>query len=188
MLAMWRRRRRVLAKFAIVLVVAATAALLLRAYVVAPYYIPSESMEPTLHGCTGCDDDHILVDKVSYRFHDPRQSDIVVFDKPDGVSVPPGEDVLIKRVIALPGDKIEIRKGRVIIDGTALEESYLNKDKSCYAQENLSARTIPQGRVFVMGDNRCDSTDSRVFGPIPESSIVGRAWLIIWPLTRIGTL
>ncbi|MEO9138540.1 MAG: signal peptidase I [Jatrophihabitans sp.] len=184
----WKRWRRGLVKLVVLAAVAAVAATLLRIFVLAPYYIPSESMEPTLHGCTGCDNDHVLVDKISYRFHDPRQSDIVVFDKPKGVVVPAGEDVLIKRVIALPGDTIAIKKGRVIVNGALLKESYLNKDKSCYPSTNMVTRTVPANRVFVMGDNRCNSTDSRVFGTIPESAIVGRAWLIIWPLKRIGTL
>lgn len=185
LLALWRRRRRGLIKLVIVAVIVAVVAVLLRFFVVAPYYIPSESMEPTLHGCTNCDNDHVLVDKVSYRFGDPSQSDIVVFDRPKGVDV--SEDVLIKRVIAVPGDKISIKKGRVIIDGTALREPYLNENTSCYSSMDMGPRKVPEGHYFVMGDNRCDSTDSRIFGSIPESSIVGRAWLIVWPLKRIGT-
>lgn len=164
-------------------------ALLLRLFVVQPYYIPSASMEPTLHGCAGCNDDHVLVDKISYRAHDVRANDIVVFDRPKGVNVP--ETVLIKRVIALAGDRISATKGQVFVNGLRLDEPYLDRDRSCYAHspiENFTARTVPAGDVFVMGDNRCDSTDSRSFGPIPTSSIVGRAFAIIWPLNRLRML
>jgi signal peptidase I len=170
-------------------VIALGAALLLRTYVVAPYYIPSASMEPTLHGCDNCNDDHVLVDKISYRAHDVRVQDIVVFTRPKGVQVP--DKVLIKRVIALAGDKISATKGQIFVNGLRIDESYLNKDKSCYARspdENFRTRTVPDGRVFVMGDNRCNSTDSRDFGAIPTSSIVGRAFAIIWPLKRLGGL
>jgi signal peptidase I len=105
------------------------------------------------------------------------------------VNVP--ENVLIKRVIALAGDKISLKKGQVFVNGLQVNEPYLNKDHSCYAaspDENFSARTVPSGDVFVMGDNRCDSTDSRAFGAIPISSIVGRAFAIIWPLGRFRLL
>jgi signal peptidase I len=183
------RWRRTLTRGFITIAIAALAALVLRTYVVQPYYIPSESMEPTLHGCAGCNDDHVLVDKISYRAHDVREGDIVVFHRPKNADVP--DKVLIKRVIALGGDKIAVKKGRVFVNGLVLDEPYLNKDKSCYADspiENFAARTVPSGDVFVMGDNRCHSADSRDFGPIATSSIIGRAFAIIWPLNRIQLL
>ena len=99
--------------------------LLLRTYVVAPYYIPSESMEPTLHGCTGCNDDHVLVDKFSYRLHDPHQSDIVVFTRPPAAQTT--DHVLIKRVIGLPGDRVVLKHGNVYINGKRLKEPYVRK-------------------------------------------------------------
>jgi signal peptidase I len=173
----------------VVVLIAGLAAVLLRAYVIQPYYIPSASMEPTLHGCTGCNDDHVLVDKISYRFVNPSTGDIVVFHRPPKAQVP--DNVLIKRVIGLPGDRIAMRDGHVILNGKMLQEGYLDKDHSCYASapyENFPALTVPKGDVYVMGDNRCNSTDSRVFGPIPESLIIGRAFAIIWPWHRIGLL
>ncbi len=136
---------RVLIRLIIVFAFIAGAALLLRTWVVQPYYIPSASMEPTLHGCSNCDDDHVLVDKVSYRAHGVRVGDIVVFSRPKGVQVP--DKVLIKRVIALAGDKISATQGQIFVNGLAIEEPYLNKDHSCYARspdENFNARTVPE--------------------------------------------
>jgi signal peptidase I len=176
----------------VIVAIAALAAVLLRVFVVQPYYIPSASMEPTLHGCTGCNDDHVLVDKISYRAHGVRVGDIVVFHRPEAANpadVP--EDVLIKRVIAKGGDSIAIKKGEVYVNGRVLDETYINDDHSCYATsplENFSKRTVPDGDVFVMGDNRCNSIDSRTFGPIKTSSVIGRAFAIIWPIGRIGLL
>lgn len=178
-----------LVRTSVIVVIAALAALLLRVFVVQPYYIPSASMEPTLHGCKGCNDDHVLVDKISYRIHGPKAGDIVVFHRPRAANpaeVP--ESVLIKRVIATGGDKIAIRKGRVYVNSLVLDEPYLNKDHSCYPTMNMARRTVPKNDVFVMGDNRCDSIDSRAFGPVPTSSIIGRAFAIIWPLNRIRLL
>jgi signal peptidase I len=184
-----------LLRIAVLVGIAAGAALLLRAFVVAPYYIPSGSMEPTLHGCANCNDDHILIDKISYRFHPPQQSDIVVFAAPPGAGLP--DKVLVKRVVGLPGQHLALRHGYVYINGKRLEEPYLNRAflrKECgpggpsTPETGRSRWTIPSGDVFVMGDNRCNSTDSRAFGPIPDSSIIGRAFAIIWPLGRIRLL
>jgi signal peptidase I len=183
------RWKKTLTRTGVTLLIAALAAVLLRVFIVQPYYIPSASMEPTLHGCPGCNDDHVLVDKISYDVHAVRAGDIVVFHKPDNAQVP--EDVLIKRVIALAGDRISMTHGRVYINGGLLDEGYLNKDHSCYAtdpSENFGPRTVPKGDVFVMGDNRCNSEDSREFGPISTSSIIGRAFMIVWPLDRIRFL
>jgi signal peptidase I len=152
-------------------------------------------MEPTLHGCANCNDDHILIDKISYRFHPPQQSDIVVFAAPPGAGLP--DKVLVKRVVGLPGQHLALRHGYVYINGKRLEEPYLNRAflrKECgpggpsTPETGRSRWTIPSGDVFVMGDNRCNSTDSRAFGPIPDSSIIGRAFAIIWPLGRIRLL
>ncbi len=183
----WRRVRRPLLRFGIFAAVAVAAVVLLRVFVVAPYYIPSASMEPTLHGCSSCDDDHVLVERVSYHLHDPRRGDVVVFSRPPSVSVP--EKVLIKRVIAIGGDTVTLRNGRVVRNGTPLQEDYVNKACGAHPTRPLDGRKhwiVPDGDVFVMGDNRCDSIDSRAFGPVPVSSITGRAWLIFWPLGRLG--
>jgi signal peptidase I len=175
------------ARLLVVVVIAAVIATLLRTYVIAPYYIPSASMEPTLHGCTGCNNDHVLVDKLSYKMHDIHRGDVVVFHRPKAWQVT--DQVLVKRVIGLPGDKLSARNGIVYVDGLALEEPYL--DKACQSgTTNFPTKpvTVPDGEAYVMGDNRCDSSDSRRFGAIPDSAVIGRAFLIVWPLGRLHWL
>jgi signal peptidase I len=160
---------------------------LLRTFVVGSYWIPSASMEPTLHGCPGCNDDHVLVNKLSYKMHGFKRGDVVVFTKPANVAVP--EKVLIKRVIGLPGDLLTDRNGSVFVNGLQLTEPYVNP--LCkHGTTGLPAHgaRVPAGKLYVMGDNRCDSKDSRAFGPIPESSVQGRAFVIIWPYGRMHYL
>ncbi|MEO9133385.1 MAG: signal peptidase I [Jatrophihabitantaceae bacterium] len=187
--------RRVLRRFVrtgIVLTVLVLAAALLRVYVVAPYFIPSASMEPTLHGCSGCNNDHVLVDKLSYRMHDIHRGDVVVFHRPLTWAVP--DKTLIKRVVGLPGDKIRVTGGKLFVNGLMLQESYTNSacpPGSSGTGTLAGGKTygpVPLGDVFVMGDNRCDSSDSRMFGPVPDSTVIGRAFVIIWPLGRIHFL
>jgi signal peptidase I len=183
---------RKLVRLTVVVAIAIAAALLLRSYVVEPYYVPSQSMEPTLHGCAGCDDDHVLVEKLSYLFHDPQPGDIVVFNRPSTWRVP--DKVLIKRVIGVPGDVIKLQNGKVYRDNVQLDEPYVNqKCRHGTVPKDGSERRklypkVPNGDVFVMGDNRCDSEDSRYFGVVPQSTIIGRAFVIIWPLHRIHSL
>jgi signal peptidase I len=166
-----------------VLVVAAAIALVLRAFVISPYYIPSGSMETTLHGCGGCNNDHVLVDKLSYKLHDVHRGDVVVFHRPARWAVP--EKLLIKRVIGLPGDVITDHGGAVYINGLMLIEPYVKS--GCTTDLGKAQFTVPAGQYFVMGDNRCpgQSADSRLFGTITKSAIVGRAFVIIWPLGRL---
>src|SRR5581483_9989520 len=143
-----RWRRWLIRGFVFALIIG-TAAFLLRSYVVQPYYIPSESMEPTLHGCTGCNDDHVLVDKISYRAHDVREGDIVVFHRPKGDQSP--ESVLIKRVIALAGDDVQLKKGHVFVNGLELNEPYVNKNCGSAPTQPLTSTThwsVPNGDVF----------------------------------------
>jgi signal peptidase I len=118
-----------------------------------------------------------VVEKISYNFHEPRRGDIVVLKVPQA-----GSGLLIKRVIGLPGEKIEIKGGKVYINEQPLEEPYL----SSQAQRDMKATVVPPKHVFVMGDNRGFSNDSRSFGPVPLDNIVGRAWFSYWPLDRIG--
>jgi signal peptidase I len=182
-----RRRRRQFAfpiRLLVLLAVTALLAVGLRAFVVEPFWIPSESMEPTLHGCSGCDNDRLLVDRLSYHLHAVHRGDVVVFHRPPALEA--AEKVLIKRVIGLPGETVSGHGGKVWIGSRPLEESYVNR--ACHGTADFSPVTVPSGRYFVMGDNRCDSTDSRFFGAIPGSSIIGRAFLIIWPLSRVHWL
>jgi signal peptidase I len=147
-----------------------------RPFVMEAFWIPSGSMIPTLE--IG---DRVLVNKFIYRFTEPKRGDIIVFRSVDN----PKED-LIKRVVGLPGDKIAVRRGSLIVNGEPQKEPYTNKklpDRSFYAKT-----IVPQEHVFVMGDNRGNSADSRVFGPLPRKNIEGEAFLRFWPPHRIGVL
>jgi len=147
-----------------------------RPFVMEAFWIPSGSMIPTLE--IG---DRVLVNKFIYRFTEPKRGDIVVFESVDD----PKED-LIKRVVGLPGDKIAVRRGHLFLNGERQREPYLNKklpDRTFYART-----TVPKRHVFVMGDNRGNSADSRVFGALPEKNIEGEAFLRFWPPHRIGLL
>ena len=147
-----------------------------RPFVVEAFYIPSESMVPTLR--VG---DRVLVNKFIYRFTEPKRGDIIVFKSVEG-----DDEDLIKRVVGVPGDKISVRNGRLFVNGEHQREPYVNKK---YPDRSFSAPTIvPKGHVFVMGDNRTNSQDSRVFGPVPKRNIEGEAFLRFWPPDRIGWL
>lgn len=156
----------------------------LRAFVIASYYIPSASMEPTLHGCDGCQPDMVLVDKLSYRFSAIHRKDVVVFDRPP--LAPPEDKELIKRVIGLPGDTVSGHDGKVYVDGRPLTEPYVNP--ACHGTTDFTTVTVPPGRYFMMGDNRCDSFDSRMFGTIARSAVVGRAFAVMWPVKHLRWL
>ncbi len=161
-----------------VIVGALAVAMLIKTFLFQAFYIPSDSMVPTLD--VG---DRVLVNKLSYDAHDVRRGDIVVFRRPEGA---PGEvDDLIKRVIGLPGDELVLVGDQIQIDGDVLEEPYLPEGTVTCC---LDAITVPDGEVFVMGDNRGDSFDSRRFGTVPIDSIVGRAFVTVWPPSRLGSL
>ncbi|MEO7613680.1 MAG: signal peptidase I [Streptosporangiaceae bacterium] len=165
------------------LVVTAVAlALLIRTFAVQAFFIPSGSMEQTLHGCTGCRGDRVLVEKIGYHLVDPGRGDIVVFE---GKGDWPDED-LIKRVIAVGGQKVECcdAQGRVTVDGKPLDEPYLFEDN----HRKFGPVTVPKGSLWMMGDHRSMSSDSRDHGPISVDDVVGRARIIIWPLPRIDWL
>ncbi len=134
--------------------------------------VQGQSMEPNLH-----DNQRLIIEKVSYHFHPPQRGDIIVIRVQNRRS-----DPLIKRVIGLSGETIEIRDGHVYINSQALEESYLHQ----LTLGNMSPRVISPGHVFVLGDNRGASNDSRSFGEVPFSDIVGRAWFRYWPPEQIG--
>jgi signal peptidase I len=173
-----------------VVVVAVLVAVLLRAFVVATYSIPSGSMEPTLK--IG---DRIVVNKLSYDLHGVDRGNIVVFTTPpnENCAGPPVSD-LVKRVIGLPGETISLHNGSVFINGQLLPETFLPPDvrDDTYPGPSNAAYSlhqpyrIPAGDVYVMGDNRPQSCDSRYWGPIRESTIVGKVDMRIWPLSRLA--
>ncbi len=131
-----------------------------------------QSMEPTLHSTQ-----RVVIEKITYRFfHGPRRGDIVVIRMPDQ------SDLLIKRVIGLPGETIEVRGGQVYINGEMIEEPWSTTNGG----GSYGPRTIPPLHVFVLGDNRGASNDSRNFGPVKIDNVVGHAWLSYWPLKDVG--
>ena len=175
-----------------ILLGAAIVALLVRAFIFQAYFIPSGSMIPTLE-----ENDRVLVNKLSYDFHDVNRGDVVVFARPANED-PTGIPDLIKRIIALPGETVQLRNGDVYVDDALVRESYLVEQVStrplrndaipgCIDGDPINC-TVPEGYVFVMGDNRTGSRDSREFGPIPIDSIVGRSFVRVWPLTHLGLL
>lgn len=177
-------------------------AVVFKTFLVAAFYIPSGSMESTLNIS-----DRVLVEKVSYRFGDVQRGDVVVFvhdepgARPAGPSnpvtgflsslgqaigvVPPSDRDFIKRVVGLPGDTINCRNGGLYRNGEPVPEPYLNPGTET---QSCTRTTVGPGELYVMGDNRSNSQDSRVFGPIKRSDVVGRAFVRIWPLTDIGWL
>lgn len=181
----------------ILVLVALVLAVLLKVFVVQAFYIPSSSMEDTL-----AINDRVVVSKLSYRFGDVDRGHVVVFDDPSGIdrnesvlraivrnlgeatglSTPRSE--FIKRVVAVAGEVVEVRAGRAIVDGLPLDEPYARILGD--GGPDHGPATVPPGHVFVLGDNRDFSRDSRSFGPIPTDEIVGRAFLIIWPPGHVG--
>jgi signal peptidase I len=184
----------------ILILVALTIAVIIKTFFLQAFYIPSGSMEETLQI-----NDRVMVNKLAYRFGDPVRGDVVVFDSPFnhenegeslvgkifrnigeavGISQPASE--YIKRVIALPGETIEVHDGAVHIDGEILNEPWL--EDGLRIRGDFGPETVPEGFVFLMGDNRNGSQDSRFFGPRPIEDIVGKAFVIVWPPSRWGGL
>jgi signal peptidase I len=182
----------VFAEYGVILLVAIAVAFLLQAFVVKPYRIPSPSMVPTLDP-----GDRVLVARFMYHFTTPAHGNIVVFKYPLDTRV-----VFIKRGIGLPGDTLALRNGRVYINGVVQNEPYVAKmdgrtsptqpappiSGSTISQPWSLNRpyTVPAHTYFMMGDNRLDSDDSRVWGPVPARDLIGRAFLVYWPVTRLG--
>ncbi len=199
-------QRSFLAELPVLVLIAFVLALLLKTFLIQAFYIPSESMVPTLE--IG---DRVLVNKVVYEIREPRRGEVVVFrDEPDipgldtrsvgervldfltsGLGASPNERDFIKRIIGLPGETIEVREGVVHINGQPLEE-VVSGDGGYLLEPDLSdfgPVTIPDGQYFVMGDNRRNSADSRsALGPVPREELIGRAFVVIWPLDRLDTL
>ena len=174
-------------------------ALVIRTFLFQAFFIPSPSMEPTL-----IKGDRVLVNKIPYYFHDPRRGDIVVFENPNpdavpdrglvsgffhwlflglGVQQPENED-FIKRVIGVPGDNVQGKHGFVYVNGEKIDEPYLTQETQPFDKV-----TVPEGKLFVMGDNRGNSLDSRfTLGFVPIDKVVGKAFIKIWPPSRFGLL
>ncbi len=172
--------------------------MLIKTFLVQPFWIPSESMLPTIEV-----NDRVMVNKLAYKWDAPQRGDIVVFRDPaEGEideSIPEavirsvleavgvrtrGRDDLIKRVIGLPGDVVVIQNNTVVVNGTAIDEPYLND----VDMSDDGPFTVAEGEVFVMGDNRNFSFDSRGFGSIPLEDLIGRAFVTIWPVENFGGL
>jgi signal peptidase I len=168
------RTTRAFVDWVVVVGIALLVAILVRTFLLAHFVVDGTSMYSTLN--TG---DRVFVNKLSYRLHEPNRGDVVVLHQIGGSS----ERDLIKRVIALPGEQIEIRSCEVTIDGRRLEEPYL--DPLVVTPGNCGGdfppTVVPDDSVFVMGDNRAGSSDSRALGPIHESDLVGRAFVVFWP-------
>lgn len=215
-----RRAHGVLAFFKELPVLVALAlgiALVIKAFLVQAFYIPSASMRPTLK-----EGDRVLVNKVSYRLHAPRRGDVVVFKDPYGETVCPKETPagfapppqcnrsaigkardwfaelfglpssqhrdFIKRIIGLPGETIEIREGDVYINGDKLDLPTTAEDGPQKDASVMAPVTIPEGHFWVMGDNRANSSDSRVFKAIAREKIIGKAFVVLWPPNRFKGL
>jgi signal peptidase I len=186
----------------LIIAVAIGLALAIQALLIKPFVIPTGSMEPTL-----AIDQRVLVDRVSFRFTEPEVGDIVVFHPPLGATKgrecgaqhppeqacpeptsEPADDNYIKRVVGTPGDELSVVDGTVYVNGEPLDEPYVRQNQTCGDCNLPEEVTIPPGHFFMMGDNRGSSSDSRVWGPVPEEWIVGNAFFTYWPIPRIGTL
>jgi signal peptidase I len=172
-----KRKMNPLVEWLIVVAVAITSALLVRAFVVQQFAVEGESMRTTLE-----DGDRVLVNRLSYRLHDPRRGDVVVLKRFDSPSTP--ERDLIKRVIGLEGERVRVEHCVVYIDDQPLIEPYLDAEVQAAdgCGSDQAEITVPDNTVFVLGDRRGKSSDSRVFGPVPFDLLIGRAFVIIWPL------
>jgi signal peptidase I len=186
-------KRGTIVDYGVIAVVAIVSALLIQAYVVKPYRIPTPSMAATLRP-----GDRVLVNRVVYHLREPRRGDVVVFRYPKNREV-----TFIKRIVGLPGDTLAVRDGRLYVGGRALTEPYVHVTRGVTDPTNpgmgqsgttvgepwslSEPYTVPPDAYFVMGDNRTNSDDSRDWGTVPRSDIVGEGSLVYWPLGRWGT-
>ncbi|MEM1252371.1 MAG: signal peptidase I [Cyanobacteria bacterium P01_H01_bin.21] len=162
-------------------VISIAIAVVIRLFIAEPRFIPSNSMDPTLH--IG---DRLLIEKVSYRFHTPHRGDIVVFEPPPQLQAIGyrREQAFIKRVIGLPGDTLVVQQGRVYRNDQPLDEPYILASPNY----EMAPVTVPKNALFVMGDNRNDSNDSHIWGFLPIENVIGHATLRFWPPDDLGTV
>ena len=176
-----RTQMRAVWEWVFVVVIAIGAAMLIRLFLFQQYYIDGPSMQTTL-----MPQDRVLVNKMSYKLHDIHRGDVIVFDR---VTNETQHDDLIKRVMGLAGETLEIRSCIVYVDGVLVDEPYLNPEQTsqiepsarCGSHTDMAPTVVPEHTVFVMGDNRVQSFDSRDFGPIDTDKVRGRAFVVIWP-------
>jgi signal peptidase I len=212
-----RRRSTFWKELPLLIVVALVLTFLIQTFLAKVYVIPSGSMETTLHGCTGCNNDRVLVDKITYRFTDPAPGDVVVFRGPDSWSseidiqeptnpvvrglqlfgsliglAPPDEKDFVKRVIAVGGQTVQCcdARGQVMVDGKSLDEPYIFylPQAGPPKQDSFGPVTVPEGQLWMMGDSRNNSADSRVpdHGAVPVGNVIGIARMIVLPIDRIS--
>lgn len=181
---------KVLRDWILVVAIALGAAFMVRVYVLQQFYISGPSMESTLF-----QNNRVLVNKLSYRIHGIRRGDVVVFDRVTSSDGVVAHDDLIKRVIGVAGDTVEIKQCDVYVNDRKIVEPYL--DPTDLAQTNpvdrcrvvdMTRQSVPEHQVFVMGDNRPESFDSRSFGTVPTNLVIGRAFAVVWPLGSIKGL
>ena len=214
-----RRRSSFWKELPLLIVVALALTFMIQTFLAKVYVIPSGSMETTLHGCVGCNNDRVLVDKISYQFGEPAPGDVVVFRGPESWSsevivaqpsnalvrglqllgslvglAPPDEKDFVKRVIAVGGQTVQCcdSQNRVLVDGQPLNEPYLYylPEAGPARQNAFGPVVVPAGQLWMMGDSRNNSADSRVadHGPVPVDNVIGKARLIVLPFTRFGTI
>jgi signal peptidase I len=186
---------RVIVDWLVTIIGAVAIVLLVKAYVVNPYRIPSSSMEPTLHcaqpasGCEARFSDRVLANRFIYHVRDPRRGEIVVFDTPDAARVKCGAGgTFVKRLIGLPGETVEVRlrrgEGYVFVNGNQLAEPYIGDGRR--STEEFGPVKVPQNAYFMMGDNRSQSCDSREWGSVPRQNLIGKVFATYWPPNRIA--
>jgi signal peptidase I len=186
---------RVVVDWIVTIVGAVAIVLLVKAYVVNPYRIPSSSMEPTLHcaqpasGCEARFSDRVLANRFIYHLRDPRRGEIVVFETPDAARLKCGAGgTFVKRVVGLPGETIEVRlergDGYVFVNGRKLQEPYIGAGRR--SGEEFGPVKVPEDGYFMMGDNRAQSCDSREWGSVPRDNLIGKVFATYWPPNRIS--
>ena len=186
---------RVVVDWVVTIAGAVAIVLLVKAFVVNPYRIPSSSMEPTLHcaqpasGCEARFSDRVLANRFIYHLRDPERGEIVVFETPDAARLKCGAGgTFVKRIIGLPGETVEVRlergDGYVFVNGRKLDEPYIDQGRR--SREGFGPVKVPDSAYFMMGDNRTQSCDSREWGSVPRDNLVGKVFATYWPPNRIS--